>query len=158
MVSCYHIGIEEGTSRQESASKRRMRRRRERQREHRRQGFTKYDGMSSPVLHILRYVQECCRDHPNLGKLHRNFGKSLGPVPKAWYQTPAVQAAKDWAQLQDLFLMRFAAQRRSQSYREMIGWEQHFGEKTACYINKWRNAAWSDPESLKVPEKETLRS
>ena len=37
-------------------------------------------------------------------------------------------------------------------------WLQCPGERTADYINKWRNAAWSDPKVTKVPERDLVRS
>ena len=38
-----------------------------------------------------------------------------------------------------------------------MNWDQYLGEKTADYINKWRNTAWSDPRSLNAREQDEVK-
>lgn len=95
--------------------------------------YTLYHGDESPVLHLLRYINECCGEHPDLGRLRRCFWKSLGPVPSAWYRQPAVQAAKSWIEMQDLFLLRFFSRCQKRPSKELMKWGRR---ENFCFINK----------------------
>lgn len=173
IVTCYAIVTEEeGTSeaveappsadevakivKEESAAERRSRKRKERQRARRKEGFTKFNGVESPVLHLIQFITECCGKNPNPQRLRTCFGKSLGPEPGKRFRHPAIQAVEDWKDIH--FLLRFFSQHRENTRRKVAHWLQCPGERTADYINNWRNAAWSDPKVTKVPERDLVRS
>ncbi|XP_020576144.1 uncharacterized protein LOC110021822 [Phalaenopsis equestris] len=101
--------------------------------------FKTFDGTGNPRQHVAHFRASCCNAGGSDALLCRQFVISLLGVAFDWYAELPNNSVKTFAELENLFVKRFAGPQHHITVVDLVAERQKPTETLVEYILRWRN-------------------